>query len=219
MKKRWAIIPVCATGLFVWFFLPLGQKMSLSIRFTMLFSFAVLLIALSSCGNAASGTDSGTPPSPVGVREANTALPAKAGALTIVAPRVNAQSGQTVCAAVTVNDFENIISMQYTLAWDPEIIRFNKIQEFGLPMFGAENFGTHLTEQGLLTSVWIDMSLEGINRSPGYTIYEICFDVIGKPGTSSVLEFRQSPTPFEVVNAKEQILELNGVAGAINVQL
>jgi hypothetical protein len=209
-------LPEGHTGIFL-VFLSLGQKMSLSNRLSMMLPLFFVLLTLFSCANSSGKAD--TPASPVGVREANSNMPEKAGALTLVAPRVNAQSGQTVCGTVTVNDFDEIISMQYTLAWDPKVLKFSKLQKFELPMFGMENFGTHLVAEGMLTSVWIDMSLEGISRSPGYPIYEICFDVIGQPGTSSPIEFRQTPTPFEVVNAKEKILELNGVAGAINVQL
>lgn len=165
-------------------------------------------------GSAGSGKSS-----PVGVREANANLPAMEGALTLMLSTEAASKGETVCVKVSVNDFQDIISMQYTLAWDPAVIRFNRIQSFGLPMFGQDNFGTHLTQNGMLTSVWIDMSLKGVDLSEGTTIYEVCFDLVGEPGTGTSIEFKQNPTPFEVVNAQEKLLELNGVPGAVNIQL
>lgn len=185
----------------------------------MLYLFMLSLMLFGCANNNQDASAGSGKNSPIGVREANTNLPAMEGALTLILSTEAAAKGETVCVKVSVNDFEDIISMQYTLAWDPAIIRFNRIQSFGLPMFGQDNFGTHLTQTGLLTSVWIDMSLKGVDLTEGSSIYEVCFDLIGEPGTGTSIEFKQNPTPFEVVNAQEKLLELNGVPGAVNIQL
>lgn len=178
----------------------------------------LLILSLSFFACANNSAEGGGKEPVAGVQPANTSSGSNAGALTLQAGNVTGSTGETVCVGVTVQDFQGILSTQYTLAWDPALLRFNRLQSYNLPMFGEENFGTHRVSEGLLTSVWIDMSLQGVNKAAGEQIYEVCFDIVGASGSSGTIEFRQSPTPFEAVNVQEKLLELKGVAGTVTIQ-
>lgn len=138
--------------------------------------------------------------------------------LTILADHQTAKKGEEVCINISVADFTNLLSMQYSLIWDPEVLTFEKAQSFKLPYLGTNNFGTNQKDKGVLTFVWIDNALRGVNLSDGTVIYQLCFRVTGQIGTGSEIKFSPQPTPFEVVNVKEQVIGLNGVSGSVVVQ-
>jgi hypothetical protein len=137
--------------------------------------------------------------------------------LTLVAEHKVARSGQEVCVNISVADFNKLLSMQYSLVWDPEVLAFENVQGFNLPYLGENNFGLNRKDKGILTFVWIDNALKGISLADGTVIYQICFKVKGQIGSGSEIKFSQQPTPFEVVDKSEQVLGLNGVAGSVVV--
>jgi hypothetical protein len=137
--------------------------------------------------------------------------------LTLVAEHQAAKSGQEVCVNISVADFNNLLSMQYSLVWDPEVLVFENVQGFNLPYLGENNFGLNRRDKGILTFVWIDNALKGISLADGTVIYQICFKVKGQAGSGSEIKFSPEPTPFEVVDKSEQVLSINGVSGSVVV--
>ncbi len=138
--------------------------------------------------------------------------------LTLMADHQTAGIGETVCVNISVADFQNLLSMQYSLTWDADVLSFEKVQNFNLPYLSKNNFGLTKSSQGLLTFVWIDNSLQGVNLSDGTVIYQLCFTVTGTMGSGSEIKFTPEPTPFEVVNKQEQVIGLNGISGSVVVQ-
>ncbi len=137
--------------------------------------------------------------------------------LTLVAEHQAARTGEEVCVNISVADFNNLLSMQYSLVWDPQILEFEKVQGFNLPYLGENNFGLNRKDKGILTFVWIDNALQGINLADGTTIYQLCFRVKGKTGSGTEIKFSPEPTPFEVVDVREQVLSINPVSGSVVV--
>lgn len=138
--------------------------------------------------------------------------------LTIMADHVEAEAGKQICVDVKVADFQNLLSMQYTITWDENVLELDHVQGFKLPFLGARNFGAHRKSEGILTVVWIDNDLQGISVADGTSIYQLCFNVKGQSGNGSEIKFEPEPTPFEVVNIKEQVLSLNPVAGSVVIK-
>lgn len=142
----------------------------------------------------------------------------KANGLTIIAENKKAKEGESVCMNVSVADFKSLLSMQYSIQWDASVLTLEKIQGFNLPFLSVRNFGQHKVNEGILTVVWIDNNLKGVNVSDGTAIFQLCFKVKGKRGSGTEVKFATKPTPYEVVNIREQILPLNPVSGSIVVQ-
>lgn len=140
------------------------------------------------------------------------------GGVTLALGTESAEVGETICVPVTVADFQNILSMQYTLQWDQRYLEFETISDFGLPWLSGNNFGTQKTAEGLLTVVWIDNSLQGVTKMDGQPVFTICFKVTGGRGQKAYVGFTENPTPFEVVNKQEKVVSLNPVAGGVNVK-
>jgi hypothetical protein len=155
--------------------------------------------------------------SPVGSRPAYVPPKATQNPLTLGVANLRAKSGAPACLDVQVADFDQLLSMQYSVKWDPAILQFKSIQNFQLGGLGPEDFGAHRAAEGILTSVWIDENLQGVTVADGATIYQICFDVKGASGQSTEVTFSDGPTPFEVVNLKEEVVDIKGVAGRVTI--
>ncbi len=138
--------------------------------------------------------------------------------LTLSIPQTTAASGEQICLDVTAADFEQLLSMQYSLQWDATVLTFERIQGFGLPGLGKDNFGTQKAEQGRLTFLWLDMSLRGLTLPDGHSLFQVCFRITGNPGQSSYVAITGEPTPIEVVNTAEKVIGLNPVAGEVRIR-
>lgn len=132
--------------------------------------------------------------------------------------KTSARKGETLCLGVTAQDFTNLISMQYSIRWDPKVLRFEKVDGFNLPWLSEDNFGMHITDEGIVTFVWIDNDLRGVSVNNGDEIYQLCFEVIGEAGQESEVALAKDPTPFEVVTAAEKVIPLTTDAGGVRVE-
>ena len=138
--------------------------------------------------------------------------------LTISAPEITAKSGEKVCVDVLVSGFEKLLSMQYTVTWDKNVLQFSEMKGFKLPYLDQNDFGLHRTQDGMLTCAWIDESLKGATVADNSSIYQVCFDVKGKAGTSSYFKITDRPTTIEVVNLREKIIPLKKKTGKVTVE-
>ena len=125
---------------------------------------------------------------------------------------VNTPVGSTVCVPVTVNDFNAIASLQFSLAWDPAVLQFNEVTGFNLPDLNAASFNTTQTASGQAAMAWFDNSAQGVTLQDGATLFEMCFTVLGADGTSSSIVFTDTPTQREAANPNTTITftETNG---------
>lgn len=138
--------------------------------------------------------------------------------LTISAPEITAKSGEKVCVDVQVSGFDKLLSMQYTITWDKNVLQFTELKNFKLPYLDSNDFGTNHTPDGMLTCAWIDESLKGATVADNSSIYQVCFDVKGKAGSSSYFKITDRPTSIEVVNLKEKVIPLKKKTGKVIVE-
>ena len=126
------------------------------------------------------------------------------GNLMFVVEDAMGNPGDEVCIGVSVNNFENIISAQFTLDYDPSILEFNSVGNFNLQDLNAGAFGT--ATDGLITMSWSANTniLTGETLPDGTEIFEMCFTVLGNTNTDII--FVSSPTPLEVIDADENIV-------------
>jgi len=106
--------------------------------------------------------------------------------------------GDAVTARMTVGGFAQVTSVQFTLQWDPTVLRYIGTGGFGLPGLGAGNFGTTLTNSGKLTFSWDDLSESGVTVADGTIIFTVSYVVTGSAGSTSPLALTGQPTSLEV---------------------
>ncbi len=102
-----------------------------------------------------------------------------------------AAPGSLFCMPVTVQDFNNIGSIQLTISWDNTIMTFNGIQS------GAINSGEFLLPPpSMITDSlnlnWFEPTFSTLSIPDGETAFEICFDIIGPLGSNSPLIFEDN---------------------------
>lgn len=138
--------------------------------------------------------------------------PASTGDAFINIGAINTTVGSTICVPVTVNDFDAIASLQFSLAWDPAVLQFNEVTNFNLPDLNAASFNTTQTASGQTAMAWFDNTAQGVTLTDGTTLFELCFTVLGADGTSSNITFTDTPTQREAANANTTITftETNG---------
>ena len=126
--------------------------------------------------------------------------------------------GATTCLDITARDFDNIIAAQYSMKWDPEVLKFKKVANYGMPNLGVNNFGTQRSDEGLLTFLWYDPNVQGVRVPNNAVIYQVCFDVVGESGDKTYFRFVDKPTSIEVGDASGTVIPLNALSGTVRVK-
>ncbi|MEO0340123.1 MAG: cohesin domain-containing protein [Bacteroidota bacterium] len=132
-------------------------------------------------------------------------------------PDKKVKAGETVCLPITVFNFQSMLSMQYSVSFDPTKLKFIEIAEEKIPYLGPNNFGLQSINEGILTVVWIDNDLKGISKAEGEDVFSLCFEVIAPAGATTEIDFSPKPTPFEAVNLAEQVMGINTKKGKLTV--
>ncbi len=138
--------------------------------------------------------------------------------LTLTTKDLEAVKGSEVCVAVEASGFEQILTMQYSMNWNPKLLTFKNFKRFGLPGMDGRNFGQHLLDKGIMTFSWYDQSLHGISKEDSSLLYEMCFEAIGEKGSETSIEFSSKPTVVEISNANGVFLDLRTDVGKITIQ-
>lgn len=107
-----------------------------------------------------------------------------------------AVSGQIVTVPIIASGFEEVTSVQFTLGWDPTVLQFVSVTNFGLPGLGAGNFNS--TGEGRLAFAWANPTGLGCALEEGAAVFAVQFRVVGNNGTASTLAFTDYPTAREV---------------------
>ncbi len=94
-------------------------------------------------------------------------------------------TGQIVCIPVRAQGLSNIISFQYSLTWNPQVLTFDRVQNLNLPGWMTTDFGS--VTPGLLLVSWADVDGLPRNRDNGAVLYEVCLKVVGPLGSSSYI--------------------------------
>ncbi len=139
----------------------------------------------------------------------------------LIAPTIELSEGQeTVDVDIKVASFTNVSGMQFTLRWDPGILEFMHVDSlnFGLDyLVYADNFGITEVNNGILTFFWLDESFQGTEVIDGTTIFSFKAKVKGTPGSTTKLEFSNTPTAIELSNPSEMPLDVEPRTGIISV--
>jgi len=107
------------------------------------------------------------------------------------------QTGEKVAVPVSVSGFHQATTAQFTLGWDPTVLRYAGVGAFGVRGLGEDNFGTAFADSGKLTFSWDDPAGTGLEVADGTALFTVYFDAIGAAGSVSPVAFGDSPTVRE----------------------
>ncbi|HFA51849.1 MAG TPA: T9SS type B sorting domain-containing protein [Bacteroidetes bacterium] len=92
-----------------------------------------------------------------------------------------------VCIDFKVEDFDHLISNQYFIFWNPNVLEYDSHIASGIPGFGPANIGTSLVGDGTLLISWNTTNDDGISVPDGTQILQLCFKIVGSCGQTSAI--------------------------------
>lgn len=98
---------------------------------------------------------------------------------------VTAAPGQVVCVPVKTIGFEDMVSFQFSMEFDENVVAFDHAENFQIPDYDETSFNVY-TSQCLLTG-WASETGFPVSRQDGTTLVDLCFKVISSAGTGSDL--------------------------------
>ncbi len=180
--------------------------------------FLILTLCLFSC-NGDGGNAATKATTPVVAKEKNKPIPSKDKRKVMVTGKsATVKAGEVVCVDVVAYNFTDVLSMQYGMNWDKDVLEYQSVKSFGLPGLGANNFGNTNAASGKLAISWFDNNLKSISVEDGKLIYQVCFKAIGKSGTQSKFVISSDPIVIEFSGKGDQMLNLDTQMAYVKVQ-
>lgn len=125
---------------------------------------------------------------------------AQADPVTFTFNCIDGAPGDTVCIPVTVENFNNITIAQFEIIWDSEVLHYIEVQNPGSPSI---NVGSdfNLSGPNALKFIPLGFPISGESQPDGTVLFEICFRVVGIPGSTSPIGISANPFfDFEVAD-------------------
>ncbi len=98
----------------------------------------------------------------------------------------------TVDVAVTAGtNWQNIVQVQGTFTFDPNVITWNSMQNWGVSNPGGAVFTS--VSPGVVTFTWMSFISVGPTLSNGALIFDLRFNVVGPTGSMSPVNFINTP--------------------------
>ena len=190
------------------------------------FLAAVLAISIVSCGSDSTAREQAVEAAKEDAAQSKEIAPMATepsrppvvGSLPLTISNTKAAKGAEACVSVTARQFNEIVSMQYTMTWDPAVLKFKEVKGFGLPNMSAQNFGARAADKGILAYSWFDANVQGITQPDGKQLYEVCFEAVGSAGSSSAIQFADAPVVIEISNSASQFLDIEAKDGSVTVE-
>lgn len=125
--------------------------------------------------------------------------------------------GSTVELAITVEDFDSIISLQFSINWEVTIAQFMGTM---MPVIDDAAIGEVEAEEGKLRYSWFDIAGDGVTLMDGDTLLTIQFLVVGEPGEETEVAITGNPLAIQVyknIDGNYEPTTLIGNTGAVLV--
>lgn len=114
---------------------------------------------------------------------------------------LSANTGSQVIVPVRVNNFNEVISAQFTVRFEPTILVLDSVGQFNLNGLNKNSFGFAKIKDGICPVSWFDSNANGISLPDGTTLFELYFTAIGNSGSSSTVELSDDPIKIEITSA------------------
>jgi hypothetical protein len=107
-------------------------------------------------------------------------------------------TGQTVVVPVTVKRFGGVTSFQFSLNWNPLVLEYVEVKNYGILGFTTGSFGTQDKALGRLGVIWSPEDGEAVTLVDGGKLLDVVFKVVGSNGTSTSINFGDQPVASEL---------------------
>jgi len=108
----------------------------------------------------------------------------------------NISAGDEFYAVCIVEGFDDVISFQYTIDYDPEVVRVLLVDDSESPLNGPLTYNPLFP--GHVGILWTNILAEGQTLAPNTAIFEIQFEAVGNPGDCVEFELNSSFVDLEI---------------------
>jgi hypothetical protein len=148
-------------------------------------------------------------------------LMAQQGPVELMATDTVGILNKEISVDITVNGFEDIISFQASINWDPALLTFKGVSNFGIADFGIEGFGITAADQGHVNFLWEPNDAAAVSLTDGATLFTATFEVISDTQSTASIGFVDNVTnpafEMEFANDNYDILDVNTTNGVITI--
>jgi gliding motility-associated-like protein len=116
---------------------------------------------------------------PVGVTP-----PAPIVGFALIIPHDSIRPGETMCVPVLVNDFINVVGMQFVVNYQSSVFSFSHLQGYNLAGLNCSNFNPTI---GRVTVNWEDATGAGVTIPNNTPIFEVCLIANGPGATNGAV--------------------------------
>ena len=127
--------------------------------------------------------------------------------------------GELITIQVSAENLVNVVGMQFSLDWDPDVITFQEVNDFSIPFLGFGNFGAQDADLGRIGMLWFDNSAssQGIT-APATNLFKLEF--LANPGITQAgtsISFSGVPSSIEISDTSFTDIGMIPINGGINV--
>ncbi len=97
---------------------------------------------------------------------------------------LDGKPGDTICIPVTVENFNDIVIVQMEIIWNSNVLDYIKVQNPGTPFINV-NSDFNLSGPNALKFIPLGFPINGESLPDGTVLFDICFRIIGTPGSTS----------------------------------
>ncbi len=134
-------------------------------------------------------------------------------------PNYTGDAGQNFCIDIKGSKIDSIIALQYTMQWDPEVLKFIEIKNI-YPFAPTVNVTTSTTkaEDSGFYTLAIESPSSPLTLPANTVLYQVCFQPTGLLGCSDI-KLTAIPTAIAAYNNQTQEnIEINSNIGKICIQ-
>ena len=137
--------------------------------------------------------------------------------LFVTAGSIGGLPGTNVCVPFTVENFDDLGALQFSIDYDPAVLTFTGTQNYNpnANNLGAASFNE--TMPGTIVFLWNDLTTGSSTIPDGETLFEVCFDVVGTLGDDSEIAITDMPAPIQAGDGVGNEIPVNPTNGIIVV--
>lgn len=129
--------------------------------------------------------------------------------------------GDIIKIDIQVNEFTDIIAFQASLNWDPGLLRFISVSDFGIKDFGENSFGLTNADKGHVRFLWEPADAIAITESDSTRLFSASFEILSDQAQSVTIGYvdviSNPAFPLEFANDNFEILTVNTYDGKITI--
>ena len=141
--------------------------------------------------------------------------------VTVRLDSISGMPGSQVKVPLRMIDFENMMTMQFTIAWDPGLLTYNSVSDITIGNVSGASFGTAEINNGFLTFSWNTESLSDTTIQDSTAIFAVVFDIANTVCSDAVVTLDESPfaiTAIEIADENLCVANVTVKGGDVEIQ-